>query len=78
MNGVTCTLSRAGEEMGLGKTVEIAALVLSNPAPSLLSAQWTLNGRLVSRWTTATVPSCDLLLLCFVLLVSALAIMPDC
>ncbi len=36
--------------MGLGKTVEIAALVLSRPAPSLqISAVTTADGLFVSR-----------------------------
>lgn len=40
----------AGEEMGLGKTVEIAALILSRPAPPLQPAhQTTADGLLISR-----------------------------
>ncbi len=41
----------AGEEMGLGKTVEIAALVLSNPAPPPLQTEdeTTAEGLIVSR-----------------------------
>lgn len=42
----------AGEEMGLGKTVEIAALMLSRPAPELQPAhQTTSDGLLVSRYS---------------------------
>ena len=40
----------AGEEMGLGKTVEIAALILSRPAPPLQSGhKTTADGLLLSR-----------------------------
>lgn len=43
-------MAHAAEEMGLGKTVEIAALVLSNPAPPLQPQQAvTEQGHLVSR-----------------------------
>ena len=39
-----------GEEMGLGKTVEIAALILSRPAPPLQSEHnTTADGLLISR-----------------------------
>ena len=43
--------SFSGEEMGLGKTVEIAALVLSNPAPQpeQPEQETTDKGHLVSR-----------------------------
>lgn len=41
----------AGEEMGLGKTVEIAALILSRPAPALQTVhQTTADGLLISRY----------------------------
>ena len=41
----------AGEEMGLGKTVEIAALVLSCPAPPLQAKhELTADGLLISRY----------------------------
>ncbi len=40
----------AGEEMGLGKTVEVRALVLSHPAPSLQPACTTADGLLLSRY----------------------------
>ena len=40
----------AGEEMGLGKTVEVAALVLSHPAPPLQSTpETTAEGLIVSK-----------------------------
>ncbi|KAL3157879.1 hypothetical protein ABBQ32_012289 [Trebouxia sp. C0010 RCD-2024] len=46
-----------GEEMGLGKTVEIAALMLSRPAPELQPAhQTTSDGLLVSRATLVVCP----------------------
>ncbi len=39
-----------GEEMGLGKTVEVAALVLSHPAPPLQSThKTTADGLIASR-----------------------------
>ena len=39
-----------GEEMGLGKTVEVAALVLSHPAPPVQSTRETTgDGLIVSR-----------------------------
>lgn len=41
-----------GEEMGLGKTVEVAALVLSHPAPPLMpEGIFTADGLLVSGFT---------------------------
>lgn len=46
------SLLHPGEEMGLGKTVEVAALVLSRPAPPLQSNQeMTADGQLISRYS---------------------------
>ena len=48
-----CLAGLSGEEMGLGKTVEIAALMLSRPAVILPCGDVTLtaNGRFSSRCT---------------------------
>ncbi|DBB09876.1 TPA: hypothetical protein ACH3X3_001489 [Trebouxia sp. C0006] len=46
-----------GEEMGLGKTVEVAALVLSHPAPPLQSThKTTADGLIASRATLVVCP----------------------
>ncbi|KAL0037370.1 hypothetical protein WJX79_004318 [Trebouxia sp. C0005] len=46
-----------GEEMGLGKTVEVAALVLSHPAPPVQSTRETTgDGLIVSRATLVVCP----------------------
>ena len=49
-SAATRVVVSAGEEMGLGKTVEVTALLLSNPAPALQPEQeTTADGLVVSR-----------------------------